>query len=181
MAVYSVPHYGKGPTWTLPARRGPNCHRPVSHNPACPIAEIFVPMSNIGGRRRRKGRAGRGERPQVPEGRRGEKQRIRGEERGRNREAARQLRDGHVKNGRKLDDGRAGARRKGPVSQGPGEKRRIRRRLPCEGIRPGGEQQRERGDERHRLKRNGGFVNGVGGNDRRGWRGGKVDADSDSV
>ena len=88
----------------LPARHGPARHQPACHNPARPIADIFVPTGDIGGRGRGKGRAGRGNQPQGTKGGREDKcQRMR-EERGRSRVAMRIGRDRWEDDGREEED-----------------------------------------------------------------------------
>ena len=71
-ADYSIPHYNEGPSRDLPLRCRPSRHQPTRNNSARPIANIFAPTGEIGGRGRGgEGREGRGERPQGPEGGRG--------------------------------------------------------------------------------------------------------------
>ena len=48
--------------------RGTARQRPTRDNPDRPIADIFVPTGDIGGRGRGQERVGRGEQPQGPEG-----------------------------------------------------------------------------------------------------------------
>ena len=53
--TYAIPRNYVRPTRDFPARRRSARHRPKRTNPARPIANIFVPMGNIGGQ----GRGGR--------------------------------------------------------------------------------------------------------------------------
>ena len=45
---------------TFPTGRGPAHQQPTRDNPACPIADIFVPLGDIGGQGRGQGRVGGG-------------------------------------------------------------------------------------------------------------------------
>ena len=71
--AYAVPDDYAGPSQPFSMGRGSVRQQPTRHNPARPIANIFVPKGNIGGRGRGQGRVGEGERPQGHEG--GEKRR----------------------------------------------------------------------------------------------------------
>ena len=91
--AYAVPHYSARPTGAFPVGRGFACHQPNLNNPGCPIANIFSPTGDIGGRGRGKESEGKGERPQGPAVGMGEKS-----QRGRmewecSRTAARKVRD----------------------------------------------------------------------------------------
>ena len=178
---FAVPDDYAGPTRPFSKGRGSSRQRPTRHNPARPIADIFVSTGDISSRGRGEERAGRGEQPQGPEERWEEKRWVRGGERGNNRVAARRVRDGDKDDGRQKEDGRSSARRMGPVSQGPGKQKCRRGRVPCKEGRPGGDRRQECGVEWRGLRGNRGICNGGGGNNRRGVGVGKIDADGNGV
>ena len=100
----------------------------MCHNPARPIADILVLSSDIGGRGRGKGRAGRVERLQEPKKLRGGKLWRRGEEQELKRADNRRVGDGDKDDNRKEeDDGGTGARRMGPVNASQSGKQRQSR------------------------------------------------------
>ena len=66
--AFAVPDDYAGPTWPFPKGRGSARHQPTRQNHACPIADIFVPTGDIGGRGRGHGHMGEGERPQGHDG-----------------------------------------------------------------------------------------------------------------
>ena len=103
--TYAIPRNYVRPTRDFPARRRSARHRPKRTNPARTIANIFVPMGNIGGQGRGAEREGRVGRPQGPIGGRGLKSWKGRKERGRIGTATRRGIDGTKDNYAGEDDG----------------------------------------------------------------------------
>ena len=141
--AYSVPHYGEGPARDLPVRRGSARHRPACHNSTRPIADIFVLTADISGWGRGKGRAGRGERPQEPDGRRGGSARAGG--RNRNGEGQTSSESGWRRGQRQRRPRRTGdeaprirkaaTEQGGSTAQGEGPKERAQTKAPDGAVR----------------------------------------------
>ena len=66
--AYDIPYDNASPPEPFPTRRGPARQRSTRDYPTRLIADIFVPLGNIGGQGRGQERVSRGERPQGHEG-----------------------------------------------------------------------------------------------------------------